>query len=93
MQNAILSNPCLWRYDHRKFLVLQTDFSAKGFGYVACQPADNDTSLNVMHKHIQGHSFDFMIKDSTTLLHPVAFGCCHMRWNKKRLNSHLGEAF
>jgi hypothetical protein len=40
MGHAILSNPCLRQYDHRKLLVLRTDFSAEGFGYVACQPAD-----------------------------------------------------
>jgi hypothetical protein len=38
MQNAILSDPCLRRYDHCKLLVLRTDFSADGFGYAALQP-------------------------------------------------------
>ncbi len=50
MQNAILSNPCLRWYDHCKLLVLHTNFSAKGFGYVACQPADNDPSLDAFIK-------------------------------------------
>jgi hypothetical protein len=49
MRQAILGDPCLRRYDHRKLLVLRTDFSAKGFGYVACQPADNEVSLAAMH--------------------------------------------
>jgi hypothetical protein len=93
MQNAILSNPCLRWYDHCKLLVLRTNFSAKGFGYVACQPADNDPFLNAMHKCMQGGSFDFMTKDSTALLQPVAFGCCSTLGNKKSLHSHLGEAF
>jgi hypothetical protein len=74
--------------------VLRIDFSAKGFGYVACQPTDDDTSLeDAMHKCMQGGSFDFMTKDSTASLHLVAFGCRRMRGNKKRLHSHLGEAF
>ena len=34
MRLAILSNPCLRCFDHRKLLVLRTDFSADGFGYV-----------------------------------------------------------
>jgi hypothetical protein len=58
MQNAILSNPCLWRYNHYKLLVVRTNFSAEGFGYVACQPADDDASLDAMHKCMQGGSFD-----------------------------------
>jgi hypothetical protein len=42
---------------------------------------------------MQGGSFDFTTKDSTALLHPVAFGCRRMHWNQKHLHSHLGEAF
>jgi hypothetical protein len=42
---------------------------------------------------MQGGSFNFMTKDSTALPHLVAFGCCRMRGNEKRLHSHLGEAF
>jgi hypothetical protein len=42
---------------------------------------------------MQGGSFDIITKDSTALLHPVAFECCHTGGNKKRLHSHLGEAF
>jgi hypothetical protein len=93
MQNTVLSNPCLWRYYHCKLLVLRTNFEANVFGYVACQPSDNDASLNVMHKCMQGGSFNFMTKASTTLLHSVAFGCRHMHGNKKRLHSHSGEGF
>jgi hypothetical protein len=73
--------------------VLCTNFSAKGCGYVAYQPTDNDTSLDAMHKCMQGGSFDFMTKNSTALLHLVAFGCLRMYRNKKHLHSHLGEAF
>jgi hypothetical protein len=69
------------------------DFSGEGFGYVACQPANNHASLQAMHKYMQGRTFDFMMKDSTTMLHPVAFGCQRTRGNKKHLHSHLGEAF
>jgi hypothetical protein len=91
MRNTIFSNPCLRWYDHCKLLVLRTNFLAKGFGYVACQPMDNDASLDAMHKCMQGGSFDFMTKDYTALLCPVAFGCCCTRGNKKHLT--FGEAF
>jgi hypothetical protein len=93
MRHAILSNPCLRRYDHRKLLVLRTDFSAEGFGYAALQPADDDVSLQAMHQCMTGGSFNFMTQDSTATLHPVAFGCRRTVGNEKRLHSHLGEAF
>jgi hypothetical protein len=93
MWNAVLGDPCLRQYDHRKLLVLHTHISLEGFGYVACQLVDNDASTAAMHKCMQGGSFDFMTKDSTALLHPVAFGCSRTCGNKQRLHSHLGEAF
>ncbi len=34
-----------------------------------------------------------MDESSKGILHPIAFGCRHTRGNKKRLHSHLGEAF
>jgi hypothetical protein len=93
MHQAVLKDPRLHWYDHQKLLILHINFSAKGFGYIACQPADNDASMQAMHKCMKGGSFNFMTKDSTALLHPVAFGCCCMRSNEKRLHSHLGKAF
>ena len=93
MRHVVLKDPCLRRFDYRKLLVLRTDFSAEGMGYVACQPADDEASLSAMHKCLQGGTFDFMTKDSTAQLHPVAFGCRRTRGNEKRLHSHLGEAF
>jgi hypothetical protein len=93
MRNALLDDPCLKRYDHRKLLVLRTDFSADGFGYVALQPGDDEASLSAMHTRMRGGDFLFMTKDSTAVLHPVAFGCRRTRGNEKRLHSHLGEGF
>ena len=93
MRQAILSDPCLRRFDHRKLLVLRTDFSADGFGYVACQPADDDISIAAMTSQMTGGHFDFMTKESQATLHPVAFGCRHTRGNEIRLHSHLGEGF
>jgi hypothetical protein len=45
MHQAVLCNPLLKRFDYRKLLVLCTDFSSKGFGYVACQPDNDDASI------------------------------------------------
>jgi hypothetical protein len=73
--------------------MLHTDFSAKGFHYIALQPADDDASLTAMHRSMQGGSFDFMTRESTPTLQLVAFGCRCMQGSKKRLHFHLGEAF
>jgi hypothetical protein len=34
MKLAIISDPCLQQINHRKLVVLRTDFSTLGFGYV-----------------------------------------------------------
>ncbi len=93
MRKAILDDSCLKRYDHRKLLVLRTDFSADGFGYIALQPGDDEASLSAMHTCMRGGKFLFMTKDSTAVLHLVAFGCRRTRSNKKHLHSHLSECF
>jgi hypothetical protein len=91
--SAILNNPCLKRYDHRLLLVLRTDFSKDGFGFVALQPG-NDTESRLAMKHcMEGGKFEFIDKTSKGILHPVAFGCCRTRGNKKCLHSHLGKEF
>ncbi len=48
-RKVVLKNLCLPQYNHWKLLVLCTNFSAEGFGYVTCQPADNDASMQAMH--------------------------------------------
>jgi hypothetical protein len=93
LRNAILDDPCLKQYDHQKLLILCTDFSADGFGYVTLQPGNDVESLSAMHVRMHGGDFAFMTKDSKAVLHPVAFGCRHTRGNEKRLHSHLGECF
>jgi hypothetical protein len=91
--SALLSDPCLKRYDHCLLLVLRTNFSANGFGYVALQPGDNIKSWLAMTRCMEGAKFKFMDKSSKGILYPIAFGCRCTRDNKKRLHSHLGKAF
>ncbi len=93
MWQAILSDPCLQCYDHCKLLVLRTIFSANGFGYVACQPANNEISLAAMKCCMRGEGFEFMAKMSAAIIHPIAFGCRRTRGKETRLHSHLGEGF
>jgi hypothetical protein len=40
-----------------------------------------------------GLDISFMTKDSSAIVHPVAFGGQQCRGNKVRLHSHLGEVF
>jgi hypothetical protein len=93
IRSALLSDPCLKRYDHCLLLVLRTDFSTDGFGYVALQPGNDIKSRLAMTRGMDGGKFKFMNKSSKGILHPVAFGCRRTQGNKKRLHSHLGEAF
>ena len=44
IKEALLSNRCMMRFDHRKRLYLHTDYSALSFGYVALQPGDDNSS-------------------------------------------------
>ena len=93
MHKAILGDPCLKRYDHQKFLVLCTDFSADCFSYVALQPGNDEAPLSAMHTCMRCGDFLFMTKDFTAVHHPVAFGCRRTRGTEKRLHSHLGKCF
>jgi hypothetical protein len=93
IKQAILSDPCLKRFDHNRLIVLRSDFSSKGFGYVICQPGNNNASTTAMNAYCSGSDFSFMTKDSTAVLHPVAFGARRCRGNEVRLHSHLGEGF
>ena len=91
---AIVSDPCLMRYDHRKLTVLRTDFSAIGFGYAACQPDNDPVSLAAMDRCMKGGGFnEFLTKTAVAQLRPVAFGSRRCRNNEPRLHSHLGEGF
>ena len=90
---AFLDDPCTKRFDHRKLLVLMTDFSTKGFGYVACQPGDDDESQAAMREFMRGGQCEFLKKGSKIALHPIAFGSRRTRGNETRLHSYLGEGF
>ena len=93
LKQSILCDPCLRRFDYRKLTVLRTDFSVRGFGYVVCQPADNNISTAMAAQFMSGNGFDFMGKENIGILHPVAFGSRRTRGNEKRLHSYLGEGF
>jgi hypothetical protein len=93
LKGSILADPCIQRFDHRKLIVLRTDFSAKGFGYVLLQPGNDEASTNAAQNYVDGKGFTFMTKGSKAILHPVCFGARRTRGNEIRLHSHLGEGF
>jgi hypothetical protein len=93
VKDAILSDPCLMRFNHNCLIILCTDFSSRGFGFVVCQPGTDESSEAAMVAYRSGSDFAFMTKDAKGVLRPVAFGgrCC--RGNEVRLHSHLSEGF
>jgi hypothetical protein len=93
MKQSILLDPCLLHFNHQRLIVLRTNFSSRGMGYVVCQPGNNEASNAAMQAYQSGEDFLFMTKLSTAVLHPVAFGSRRCCGNKVRLHSHLGEGF
>ncbi len=83
LKQSFLCNPCLRRFDHRKLTVLHMDFSAQGFRYVVCQPANDDILIAMVAQFMSGNRFDFMGKDDKGILHPVAFGSSRTQGNEK----------
>jgi hypothetical protein len=57
LQKSILNNPCLCWFDPKKLTVLHTDFLAKGLGYIACQPDDDEVSLELVLQFMSGIGF------------------------------------
>jgi hypothetical protein len=93
IKQAILSNPCLKWFNHQCLIVLRTDFSSQGFGYIVCQPGNDDVSNAAMDAYQRGSDFNFMAASSAAVLIPVVFGAWRSRGNKVCLHSHLGEGF
>jgi hypothetical protein len=93
MKTAIVSDPCLKRFDYRKLVVLQTNFFAMGFGYVLLQQGSNNATTQVAQDYRDGKAFTFITKGLLATLHPVCFGAQKCRGNEIWLHSHLGECF
>jgi hypothetical protein len=71
LKEAILSNPCLMRFNHKRLIVLRTDFSSRGFGFVVSQPGTDECSEAAMVAYRSGSDFSFMTKEATGVLRPV----------------------
>jgi hypothetical protein len=93
LKEAIISDPCIQRFDHRKLVVLRSDFSSLGFGFVLLQPGNDEASVRAAQDYRAGKGFSFMTKGSTATLRPICFGARKTRGNEVRLHPHLGEGF
>ena len=86
-------DPCIQRFDYRKLVVLRTDFSSFGFGYVLLQPGNDEASVKASQDYRAGKGFSFMTKGSRATLQPICFGARRSHGNEVRLHSHLGKGF
>ena len=93
IREAILSDPCLTRFNLRCLVILRTDFASQGFGYVVCQPGTDEASEAAMIAYCSGSDFNFMTKDSSAVVRPVVFCGQRCRGNEIWLHSHLGKCF
>jgi len=93
IKSAILDDPCIQRFDHKKLIVIRTDFSGLGFGYVLLQPDDAASSITAARDYRDGKGFSFITKESQAVLRPICFGACKTGGNETRLHSHLVEGF
>jgi hypothetical protein len=74
LKEAILSDPCIQRFDYRKLVVLHTDFSSFGFGYVLLQPGNDEASVRAAQDYRAGIGFSFMTIGLKATLRPICFG-------------------
>ncbi len=93
LKEAIVSDPCVQRFDYHRLCVLRTNFSLQGFGYVLLQPENDAASTQAMQDYRKGKGFFFMTKGSMAILRPVCFGSRRTRGNEVRLHSYLDEGF
>jgi hypothetical protein len=93
IQQSVLLDSCLMHFNHQQLIVLCTNFSSRGFGYVVCQPGNDEASNAAMNAYQSGADFSFMTKSSMATLPPFVFGTRGCRGNKIRLHSHLGKRF
>ncbi len=74
LRQSVLLDLCLQRFDPVKLTVLCTDFLAKGFRYIVCQPGDDNVSLKLVSQFMPGNGFHFLTTKDNGVLYPVAFG-------------------
>ena len=62
MIEAILSDPCVGRFNPKKRSYLMMDASKLGYGYNLCQPNDDPASIAAMEREMAGGECEFLKK-------------------------------
>ena len=92
LKQAIVSDPCLARYDSNLPVFLKTDWSGAGMSYILMQPANNTAAQEALALLQAGgdNLFDTMIQGAR--LRPVRFGSRKCTRRESFLHSFFGEA-
>ena len=69
--NAILDDPCVGRFNHKKKSYLLTDASKLGYGYNPCQPNDDPVSIAAMEREMNGGNVNSREKNPKPPCDPV----------------------
>jgi hypothetical protein len=81
LKGAILANPCLMHFNHKRLVVLRTNFLSKGFSYVVCQPGTDTASEQAMAVYQEEQDFAFMTMDCHKLPRYVPYKCTYVPFN------------
>jgi hypothetical protein len=93
LHQCILCNPCFCHFNHKKLTILQTNFLSQDFGYIVCQPDDDDASLQLVSQNMSGNESGFITSTSKGKLHLIAFGSWRTCGNEPHLHLYLEEIF
>jgi len=74
MITAVLSDPCVGRFNPKKRSYLMMDASKLGYGYNLCQPNDDPASIAAMEREMARGECEFLKKVLSSCLEPVASG-------------------
>ena len=86
---AILSDPCLARFDYKKRPYLLADFSKRGFGCNLFQTADAAASMAAMRREMEGGNCEFLKPNSNLMLKSIGFGSRRKKGREVDLHSGL----
>jgi hypothetical protein len=90
---ALMSDPCIARFDYKKCPYLLTNFLKLGFGYNLCKPNSDTASLADMCRNIAGGNCEFLRLKSKLLLRSTGFGSHTTHGSESSLHSLFGEGF
>lgn len=90
---AILSDPCVAHFNHKKKSYLLTDVSKLGYGYNLCQTNDDPASIAAMEREMAGGECEFLMNGSKSILCSCGMVSRKSRGREPCLHSDLNEGF